>query len=470
MCVCAGLQSGVHCCLGLHGVSAYVLLCHPCCPARQDAIVPFVMPFVTENIGKKATSEDWRLREAATFAFASILEGPSYSCLANIVRDAMGFLLAVSCMRQHRCLITTVNRNPDVQLRYTAVCRAATFLCAWSSVMPPSVAAVGFLQAMKDPHPYVRDTTAWTIARVFEFQHDVGNATVPELITRDTLPGVVQVCLLAACGQLNVIAPRLGLRRGWGGAPCGACYRVCCGADCLQCTLLTQFCEPCRLCADICSCGRLPVVQVLREALADEPHIAARVCDAIGKLAEGFKDYQGQSSPLSPFFKEIVTVLLQTAQRHDTKQLEFMKMHISAFEAINDMVSTHFVQRLVMPAWRACMRVRHVIGMFSAVAVAAMFAASATLACHKRQVAACVCSQHIDVCCVLHALLQVRAASPDTLDTVGQLTPVFLHEISNATNMQPQSADQREKQAELQGQLCGVLQVSTVGSVHCIGF
>jgi hypothetical protein len=85
-------------------------------------------------------------------------------------------------------------------------------------------------------------------------------------------------------------------------------------------------------------------VQVLREALADEPHIAARVCDAIGKLAEGFKDYQGQSSPLSPFFKEIVTVLLQTAQRHDTKQLEFMKMHISAFEAINDMVSTHFAQ------------------------------------------------------------------------------------------------------------------------------
>jgi hypothetical protein len=42
---------------------------------------------------------------------------------------------------------------------------------------------------------------------------------------------------------------------------------------------------------------------------------------------------------------------------------------------------------------------------------------------------------------------------------VGQLTPVFLHEISNATNMQPQTADQREKQAELQGQLCGVLQV-----------
>lgn len=71
----------------------------PGCPAPQDDIVPLVMPFVSENIGKKATPEDWRLREAATLAFASILEGPSYGCLASIVREAMGFLLAVSCMR-----------------------------------------------------------------------------------------------------------------------------------------------------------------------------------------------------------------------------------------------------------------------------------------------------------------------------------------------------------------------------------
>lgn len=46
---------------------------------------------------------------------------------------------------------------------------------------------------MKDPHPYVRDTTAWTIGRVFEFQHDAGNTDVPELITRETLPQVAQV-------------------------------------------------------------------------------------------------------------------------------------------------------------------------------------------------------------------------------------------------------------------------------------
>jgi hypothetical protein len=56
---------------------------------------------------------------------------------------------------------------------------------------------------MKDPHPYVRDTTAWTIGRVFEFQHDAGNTDVPELITRETLPQVAQVRL--RCGALEVL-------------------------------------------------------------------------------------------------------------------------------------------------------------------------------------------------------------------------------------------------------------------------
>lgn len=78
--------------------------------------------------------------------------------------------------------------------------------------------------------------------------------------------------------------------------------------------------------------------QVLMAGLQDQPHIATRVCDAIGKLAEGFKDYAGQSSPLSPFFKEIVTVLLQAAQRSDNNHVENTRLQISAFEAINDMV------------------------------------------------------------------------------------------------------------------------------------
>jgi hypothetical protein len=66
------------------------------------------MPFVTENIGKKGSPEDWRLREAATFAFGSMLEGPSPASLAETVRSAMGFLLAVSTQHANSCLASWV--------------------------------------------------------------------------------------------------------------------------------------------------------------------------------------------------------------------------------------------------------------------------------------------------------------------------------------------------------------------------
>lgn len=71
----------------------------------QDTIVPAVMPFVTENIGKNTGPDDWRSREAATLAFGSILEGPSPAALADIVRQAMGFLLAVSSLSIRRILV-----------------------------------------------------------------------------------------------------------------------------------------------------------------------------------------------------------------------------------------------------------------------------------------------------------------------------------------------------------------------------
>ena len=37
--------------------------------------------------------EDWRFREAATYAFGSMLEGPSYSALSQLATSGMGFLL-----------------------------------------------------------------------------------------------------------------------------------------------------------------------------------------------------------------------------------------------------------------------------------------------------------------------------------------------------------------------------------------
>ena len=63
------------------------------------------------NIEKKDSAESWRNREAATFAFSSILEGPSYASLAGVVNAGLDFLL----------------------------------------------------NATKDPNPMVRQTTAWTI-------------------------------------------------------------------------------------------------------------------------------------------------------------------------------------------------------------------------------------------------------------------------------------------------------------------
>ncbi|KAJ4970934.1 hypothetical protein NE237_004033 [Protea cynaroides] len=80
-----------------------------------DAVVPLVMPFVQENIQKA----DWRSREAATFAFGSILEGPTIDKLSPLVNAAMDFLL----------------------------------------------------NAIKDQNSHVKDTTAWTISRIFELLH-----------------------------------------------------------------------------------------------------------------------------------------------------------------------------------------------------------------------------------------------------------------------------------------------------------
>ncbi|CAM8952423.1 unnamed protein product [Rhodiola kirilowii] len=80
-----------------------------------DAVVPYVMPFVQENISKT----DWRAREAATFAFGSILEGPSINKLSQLVGAGLDFLLT----------------------------------------------------AMKDQNNHVKDTTAWTLSRIFEFMH-----------------------------------------------------------------------------------------------------------------------------------------------------------------------------------------------------------------------------------------------------------------------------------------------------------
>ncbi|KAL8160571.1 hypothetical protein V2J09_002108 [Rumex salicifolius] len=148
-----------------------------------DDIVPLVMPFIEENI----TKPDWRQREAATYAFGSILEGPSPEKLTSIVNIALNFML-------------------------TAL--------------------------TNDPNSHVKDTTAWTLGRIFEFLHG----------------SIVQTPIISQ-------------------------------ANCQQ------------------------IVNVLLQAMKDAPNVAEKACGALYFLAQGYEEV-GSSSPLTPFFQEIVQSLL----------------------------------------------------------------------------------------------------------------------------------------------------------------
>ncbi|KAH9606489.1 hypothetical protein KSS87_016433 [Heliosperma pusillum] len=173
-----------------------------------DDIVPLVMPFIEENI----TKPDWRQREAATYAFGSILEGPAPDKLTPIVNVALNFML-------------------------TAL--------------------------TKDPNSHVKDTTAWTLGRIFEFLH-------------------------VATVEIPIITP----------------------ANCQQ------------------------IVTVLLQAMNDTPNVAEKACGALYFLAQGFEDV-GPSSPLTPYFQEIVQSLLTVSHREDATE---SRLRTAAYETLNEVV------------------------------------------------------------------------------------------------------------------------------------
>jgi len=230
-----------------------------------DPIVQLVMPFVQENIQRNTTEEDWRLREAATFAFGCILEGPQVDSLAPLARSGLGFLLA----------------------------------------------------ALKDRHPQVKITTAWAIGRTFQFVH--GQELNPPLLDSQNLPSIVTALL---------------------------------------------------------------------EALRDEIHVAIKVCYALGQLASGFSD--SEPSPLSPYFKDIVGALLETANRPVADVGEPIGFQMQAYEAVNDVV---------------------------------------------------------------------RASSVEVAPLVAQLVPVFCQKLEEASAAPTPTAEAKEQQSDVQGLLCGVIQV-----------
>lgn len=90
-----------------------------------DEIVAHVMPFITSSIN----SENWKFREAATLAFGAILEGPK-QFIPQLISQAMPVLLA----------------------------------------------------HMKDPVPYVKDTTAWTLGRICNLHPGAVEQFIPALV------------------------------------------------------------------------------------------------------------------------------------------------------------------------------------------------------------------------------------------------------------------------------------------------
>lgn len=119
----------------------------------KEAILPHTLPFVTSNF----SSSEWRRRDAAVFAFGTILEGPSPESLRAIVMQAL----------------------------------------------PP---LIPFLQ---DPINLVRDTSTWTIGRIFQYHRD---SISPELIPTvvgalaQTLDDASSSVCSQACFALNCMA------------------------------------------------------------------------------------------------------------------------------------------------------------------------------------------------------------------------------------------------------------------------
>lgn len=225
-----------------------------------DDIVPLVMPFIEENI----TKPDWRQREAATYAFGSILEGPSPDKLVPLVNHALPFMLSA---------------------------------------------------LVKDPSNHVKDTTAWTLGRMFEFLHSsiVGTPIINE--------GNAQ-----------------------------------------------------------------QIITVLLQSMKDVPNVAEKGCGALYFLAQGYEDV-GITSPITPFFQEIVQALLTVTHREDATE---SRLRTSAYETLNEVV---------------------------------------------------------------------RCSTDETAPLVLQLVSVIMMELHKCLEAQNLSSDEREKQSELIGLLCGCLTV-----------
>lgn len=107
----------------------------------KDVAVPPVLPFVHQHL----VSKEWRMKEAATLAFGSILEGPSKVGLTKLVKQALPIII----------------------------------------------------QHMQDPKPIVKDTAAWTLGRICNL--------IPEAV-EEQLPKLIQAFVLGLQDQSPKVA------------------------------------------------------------------------------------------------------------------------------------------------------------------------------------------------------------------------------------------------------------------------
>ncbi|KAJ1639173.1 armadillo-type protein [Pavlovales sp. CCMP2436] len=129
---------------------------------------------------------------------------------------------------------------------------------------------------------------------------------------------------------------------------------------------------------------------VLLEALKDEPRVAHNTCWAIHNLAEALDDETQASSPLSPYFLDIVRALVVATERSDSAE---NNLRASSYEALNTVLSQ---------------------------------------------------------------------SSMDTMPSLREIVPFLCEKLEKTFAMQIVSADDREEQNELQGLLCGTLQVREI--------
>ena len=173
------------------------------------------------------------------------------------------------------------------------------------------------MQAMQDPHPYVKDITAWTISRIFEFLHSPD--IEPPIVTPESLPPIIAVLIKSLQDNSHIA------------------YRVCCAISALAVGFQ----------------GRTGIdysrISVLFSVNRDIRHDSLVIPYELSFVAMWYIQVsvslippfhavplEGGTSPMSPFFKDTVAALLQCAQRHASH--ENAKVQISAFEAINDLV------------------------------------------------------------------------------------------------------------------------------------